>query len=66
MSKETKDHEPEPVLIVGDGHWWDRQLEVKVRRAKPLGLDAPAKQELTGKDRAPLITQVEIIRSARA
>ena len=62
MDKGTKDREPAPVLVAGDGHWWDRMLEASVNRRKLLGLDAPAKQELTGKDGAPLITHVEIVK----
>ena len=65
MDKGTKDQEPTSVLVAGDGHWWDRMLEASVNRRKLLGLDAPVKQEVSGKDGAPIITQVEIIRPAK-
>ena len=44
----------EPITIIGDGRWWDRWLNVKKRIAEMLGLDAPVKSELTGKDGGPL------------
>ena len=46
MDKGTKDREPVPILISGDGRWWDRRLATKKRRAEMLGLDSPAKQDL--------------------
>ena len=39
-----------PKASKGDGPSIDRLLRIQERRAKLLGLDAPAKQELTGKD----------------
>jgi len=36
------------------GEWIDRRLKVKERRAKLLGLDAPAKVEASGPGGAPL------------
>ncbi len=54
MGKETKGEEPEPIWIRGDGHWWDRRLAIKKRRAEMLGFDAPQRKEVSGKDGGPV------------
>ncbi|MBI3131731.1 MAG: hypothetical protein HYZ13_10430 [Acidobacteria bacterium] len=45
----------------GEGPAIDRVLRVMERRSKLLGLDAPARQEITGKDGSPVQVQATIM-----
>jgi len=40
--------------VKGDDHKIDRVIKIMVRRAKLLGLDAPVRQELTGRGGGPI------------
>lgn len=50
-----------PKVMAGDPLAIDRAIKIQDRRAKYLGLDAPARQELTGKDGAQLFGPVIFI-----
>lgn len=39
----------------------DRLIRISERRSKLLGLDAPVKQELTGKDGEPIKQRIEVV-----
>jgi len=43
-----------PRVIKGDEKAIDREIHIQEREAKYLGLDAPAKHELTGKEGGPI------------
>jgi hypothetical protein len=49
-----------PMAMAGDLHAHDRYIRLMERRAKLLGLDAPVRKELTGKDGVDLFQKAYI------